>query len=213
MSQLARAWQVIREEGVGSFTRRLAKRIVDVRTQLLLECSLRQAPLEHRSPVHGLRLFWAGLSDLDRFPSLELLSSDTVRRDTHARLERGDRCLVGTFNDTAVTYLWVTFSRRDLPGLSWPVGAGSAFVYKTFTIASMRGRRFNRSALAWAQDECRRERYHTLFVDVDRSNEPSLKALRYAGFSDCGSFRIWKLGPFTFTRISRELYCRVTGQR
>jgi GNAT superfamily N-acetyltransferase len=208
-SQLERARDLLRREGLWSLTRRLASRLVDVRTQLLLECVLEQS--HERTEPTDVTFSWATLQDLEQFPSLELLTSATGRRDSTARLARGDRCLVGLYRGAPVTYLWVTFSIRELPGLRWPLAAQTAFVYKTFTLEAWRGHGFNRSAVSWALGECRRAGCSRAFVDVDRTNEPSVRALRHAGFVPIGRFHVVSLGPLMFTWIPRDLYSHVSA--
>jgi GNAT superfamily N-acetyltransferase len=207
--QLGRAFDVLRRDGFWSLIHRLLSRLAYVHTQLLLECTLN----ERHETVHSpdLQFRWVNLPDLEQFPSLELLTSAAGRRDSTARLARGDRCAVGLYHGTPVTYLWVTFSVRELPNRRWPVAAGTVFVYKTFTLDAWRGHGFNRSAVSWALAQCAREGYRRAFVDVDRANEPSVRALQHAGFVTIGVFHICKFGPLTTTRIPRDLYSRVSG--
>jgi GNAT superfamily N-acetyltransferase len=192
----------------GTFAVRALERFVSIRNVILLECPL-AARKTQRMAVDDLSFFWATLGDLESLKDLELVSTDETRHATGTRFARGDRCAVGTHCGSAATYLWISFSRRELPRGSWPVGDGSVFFSKTFTLPKYRSRGFNRAAISWALDRCQSEGLLRAFTDVNASNHSSLRAIRSAGFNEIGRFRECRVGRRTFTLLPANLYRRV----
>lgn len=205
----ARALAVLKCEGVKGVLSRTTAKMADLRPQVLLECDLTK--VQPHAAVPGASFLWASMDDLTQHAALELVSDAEKRTASETRLRRGDLCLVGLCDGVAVTYLWITKSLRELPRLAWPVRPEAMFVYKTFTLSQWRGRGLNRAALSWAFEQQRSRGCHTAFVDVDASNDASLRALRAAGFTDAARFYIVKLGPLTFTRMTDDVYARVSG--
>jgi hypothetical protein len=102
-------------------------------------------PLTARIPVE---FAWVIPEHLDDLNSPDLDFNNAVLQEAHRWLRRGDLCLIGYVQQLPATYLWITFCLRELPAFHWPVGAHHAYIYKTFTRASLRGNALNQAALS-----------------------------------------------------------------
>jgi RimJ/RimL family protein N-acetyltransferase len=138
---------------------------------------------------------WAGLDTFDRVLATPAFQFPPLAaRRARQWLERGDRCLLGHVRGRPATYLWVGTKVREFSGSTCSIGAGTAYVYKTFTLPEFRGRGLNTAALREIRRRCALEGYHQVLIDVASSNTASRRAIERAGFVRVGRFLDLRLG-------------------
>lgn len=204
----ARAWAVLKSEGPLAVARRAWEAVFEVRRQILLVADAAKAGMA--DDVAGLS--WEVISDASRLVDPELDYSPRLARESEAWLAQGDWCLAGVESGLVVTYLWVATRVRQLPRCTWAIEPGSAFVYKTFTRPSCRGRGLNRAAL---REACRRiavSGRRRVFIDVSDANAASVRAIRSAGFEDAARFAIIRVGRYRRAVVPRHVRALVSGK-
>ncbi len=184
-------------------------RIGEVRTVILLAAPA-DADLDgDRVPV---AFEWAAADIFDRDLAAPAFQFPPVAaRRAREWLARGDRCLVGRVHDRAATYLWVGTQVRDFPGASCPVGPGTAYVYKTFTLPEFRGRGLNTAALREARRRCARDGFQQVLIDVASDNVKSRRAIERAGFVAAGRLFLLRVGRVRQVWLPGPVRRRIAG--
>jgi RimJ/RimL family protein N-acetyltransferase len=201
---------ILKEEGVKELLHRIQARLWRRHRIALLEYELNAPPrmLHARIPVE---FRWATQAELELLFVPELDFNDVIAQEAHRWLRRGDLCLIGYVDELPATYLWMTFSLRELPAYRWPVGLRRAYFYKTFTRAALRRNGLNQAALSFALAHCYDLGLQRVFIDVDVSNVSSLGAIRKVGFKDIGVFHIFHIGSRRFSYVPRAVAVAVAG--
>jgi RimJ/RimL family protein N-acetyltransferase len=155
---------------------------------------------------------WAGMETFDRVlatPAFQFPRG--AARRARQWLARGDRCLLGRVGDRPATYLWVGTLVREFPGATCPIGAGTAYVYKTFTLPEFRGRGLNTAALHEIRRRCASEGYHQVLIDVASNNTASRRAIERAGFVPVGRFFHVRLGRMRRAWLTPSVRRRISS--
>jgi GNAT superfamily N-acetyltransferase len=205
---LAKAWDVLGQDGLAGLLREGWHSVFEARSQILLAADVRAAGQPPEVP--GVE--WALLTKASPLIDRELGYSKATAQRSEDWLRRGDWCLAGSEAGRIVTYLWVGHVCRDLPGCAWPIGSGRAFIYKTFTRASCRGRGLNRAALARACALLAEGGRTEAFIDVNEANHASVRAIRASGFAEVARFRIVRIGRYRRALVPRRVRDLVTGE-
>lgn len=166
---------------------------------LVLERNLRQ-PVNKYAPKVNANFKFASIEELEKLNSIEYDFNDATYHQAKEWHLEGDSCLLGYVNGNIVTYLWINFKTRELPGLKIKLGEKKAYFFKTFTIANMRGLGLNPACLTEALSYIQTKDYQKVYIDVNIQNYPSIKAIEKAGFQRIGSFRTIRIlrWPKTF---------------
>ncbi|HTV03293.1 MAG TPA: GNAT family N-acetyltransferase [Luteitalea sp.] len=188
--RLRARWQ---DGGARGLLSAMAGRLGAVTPVLLLEATPDAADVEE-TPA-ALTFTWATAEEFDRWLAVPAFQFP-ARLALQGRnwLRRGDQCLVGLLDGQPATYLWVGTSVREFPGTPCVIGPGTAYVYKTFTLASLRGRGLNTAALHEVRRRSVQAGHRRLLIDVAADNAASLRAIERAGFVRAARFFIVRLG-------------------
>lgn len=197
---------ILREQGVLALCRRISEHLWELERTALLEFELSSPPSSLNRTSSPVKFCWAKIEDLEGFNNDSLHFSGAELRDAFQWLCRGDLCLIGYVKGSLATYLWITFSVRELPAFRWPVGAHTAFFFKTFTRPSFRGMGLNQEAFSFALNYCYTLGIRRVFIDVNKRNASSFRAISNVGFKEIGTFFIFRLGRWRFTRVPTRLY-------
>jgi len=192
-----RAQAILQGEGPRGLLRRVSARVCEVERRDILSYDLSDNGLpDVRGPRVPVSFRWAQSDDLDSLAGPEFELPDYVIRRARQWLLDGDRCLIGYVRRQPQTYLWLTTRLRRLPGSrDLRLGRGRAFVYKTFTHASMRGNGLNRGALLHALRFCLESGIDQVYADIEQSNHPSQRAMRGIGFERYSGYSVlWIMG-------------------
>lgn len=195
----ARAWQVLREEGVRSvWFRSLA--VLGCRRLYLLRRPLSEhiAACEPSLPV---TIGWLAPDDAVAYEAFrEAAGPDDAAR----RLAKGDRCLVARHDGRIVGAMWGSTVRAWSPylGRDLPLAAGEAYQFDAYTSPAVRGRGIA-PALSVAWLSCLRDEGCSAAVRATLpENTAALRAHAKAGYRVTEIVRSVWLGPW-------RLHCAV----
>ena len=208
VERAAAAW---RAGGAGALLGGLVGKVGEAHTVLLLAV---RAGGDDRAEQSGSAptFEWAGLDTFDRVLATPTFQFHPVAaRRARRWLARGDRCLLGRVGDRPATYLWVGTTVREFPGATCPIGAGTAYVYKTFTLPEFRGRGLNTAALREIRRRCAMEGYHQVLIDVASNNTASRRAIERAGFVPVGRFFHLRLGRMRRAWLTPSVRRRISS--
>ena len=200
------AW---RGGGAAAVVRSVLLRIGGVRQVLLLAAPASDLPADDNGSV---TFEWVSRETFDRevaTPAFQF--PPAAARSARRWLDRGDRCLLGRVDARPATYLWVATSVREFPGAPCPIGPGTAYVYKTFTLPAFRGQGLNTAALREARRRCAMEGYRQVLIDVASNNTASRRAIERAGFVQVGRFLLLRLGTRRRAWMTASAIRRISG--
>ena len=198
--------------GVSALVRGALGRLGEVRSVLLLAARAASGPDGAGEPQSALRFEWAGVETFDRVLATPVFQfPPAAARRARQWLARGDRCLLGHVDDQPATYLWVGTSVREFPGTACPIGPGTAYVYKTFTLPEFRGRGLNTAALCEVRRRCGSEGLREVLIDVASNNAASRRAIERAGFVPAGRLLLLRLGGRRRTWLTGSARRRISG--
>lgn len=140
-----------------------------------------------------LSFYRAGATDGDDYA--RWIGTDSARTFS-ARLGSNTRCYLVRHGDRVVHATWVTTSASWVRELQryFRVPEGDAYVYESFTRADARGMGVYPFALTEICRALDAEGIQRVWVGVEHSNPPSLRAVSKAGFStafEVGYRRMW----------------------
>ena len=207
--KIADAWS---EGGLREILCRAKRKVWQRREVVVLCCTLDKPRVEHQPGVET-RFEWINETRIHELNLAELDFSRDALNTAKKRLRAGDKCLVGYVHDEPATYLWLTTTARHISSACFQLGKGKAFIYKTFTRREHRGRGLNRAALSSALEHLRRQSFDCAFIDVNRANSPSLRAISAAGFQEVGSLRVYRVGKTEWVRVPKRLARMITQKK
>src|SRR5262249_7269692 len=179
---------ILREHGIFVLCHRISEHLWELERTALLEFELNSPPSSVTRTSSPVKFCWAKIEDLEILNKEVLHFSDAEVREAFQWLHRGDLCLIGYVERSLATYLWITFSVRELPAFRWPVGTHTAFFFKTFTRQSFRGMGLNQEAFSFALNYCYALGIRRVFIDVNKRNASSFRAITNVGFKEIGTF-------------------------
>jgi GNAT superfamily N-acetyltransferase len=164
----------------------------------------------HGAPSHGSSACfrYGDASDVEAVGALSGESEDELGY-VRARLDAGDRVVLGHVDGRLAFYAWLMFGHIEVGARIAPVSSDVAHSYKVFTAPDFRGRGVAASYYDHVRPLLASEGYSSILATVRRDNEASLRAHHKAGFTRVG--RLWdaKLGPWSHTVIGPRTRGRV----
>lgn len=191
----ARAWQVLREEGIRSVWFR-SLGVFGYRRLFLLRRPLSE-PIAACAPSLPVGIGWLVPADAVAYRAFR----DTVGPDDAARrLAEGDRCLVARHDGRIVGAMWGSTVRAWSPylGRDLPLAAGEAYQFDAYTSPAVRGRGIAPAlSVAWLVS-LRDEGCSAAVRAMLPENTAALRAHAKAGYRVTGIVRSVGLGPRRF---------------
>lgn len=187
MKKVRKAIQIISNEGLAIFIKRVLSKIVSFHPYHIYELSLSEE-VEKIGPVLDLSFRFAVEDDIYR---MDVETYDFKNKDkTHCinRMARGDRCLLAEHKGEVVGYMWVTADGyfELYPGKCIPLAMDKSYTYRGFVLDRYRGKRILYALDYVLNDQLRREGKRNILTLVEMTNYPAIKARERIGFKRVG---------------------------
>jgi RimJ/RimL family protein N-acetyltransferase len=119
---------------------------------------------------------------------------------------RGDQCWVAELEGQIGFYTFVQYENRFFsPGCQVKIAPDAVYLFRTVTLAHLRGRQLAPSTVGLLALKLRADGYARMFTDISTSNNSSLRYADNAGFKRIGSFIENTLGKRRRVLFSRRL--------
>jgi L-amino acid N-acyltransferase YncA len=190
---LARANEVLRQEGVRSLWFKLLGDIV-YRRLLLLERPLHEpiSPVTARIPVE--------ISLLQETQVAEYMAFRPEARESEVRsqLEAGDWCFVVHHQGQMICARWATVQRvwSDYLACELHLAEGEVYSYDLFTRPEFRGHAVSPVASVEMLRYFRAAGYRRMVAAISPENHPSLRSVTKTGYRPYGVIGYVKIGPW-----------------
>lgn len=189
----ARAWRILRDEGLGSAWFRFLF-MLGYRRLFVLRRPLGE-PIPSCPARLPLAITWLTREELDAYHSFRAGDKNAARL-----LAEGDRCLIAWHEGRIVGALWSSTrcARSGNLDRDLPLAPGEAFEFDTFTAVAERGQGVA-SALSAAWLRKMREEACTAALTLARpENRAALRTHSRVGFRITGMVRSLQLGPWRY---------------
>lgn len=135
------------------------------------------------------------------------------RASLQGRFSREDRCFAVLEGGDILSFFWARFGEKYLPEshLKFHLRPHQVWMYNAVTVKRARGRGLYPNIIRHMTQVLGQEGIDELFVDVEETNQPSLRAVARAGCKKIARIQIKKI--FSTTKYYLQIYDEITWQQ
>lgn len=133
---------------------------------------------------------------------MDELAFDSLQRC----VQEGEECFSVWAGKQLAFFGWVQFKyRRPVPRTQIPLGPGSAYIYRCYTMAKFRGLNIYPAALAFACRRLENQGFRKVFIDHAWSNEASRRGIETFGANAIGNYRLLRFLGLRWARFDSKV--------
>lgn len=158
------------------------------------------------SPAVSIYYRLGTYDDIERWDYQAYDYDEESKEYARERLQAGDVVVIGESNGLVVFYCWVCFGEIELGwGAFIAAPAQTAFVYKVFVVAGMRGLRVYPGVYGYLAQYLKGRGVSRVMTQAHNANMASNKSIVRCGYHYAGRYRCLKVLGFSRYLLDREL--------
>jgi len=216
MKFLEKASDVISEEGITSFFRKVLKfialNLVRIRRVNIYELNLEDS-VRRILPQVKISFRLAEVTDIESMDEENYGYNSEAKKYSVERLKKGDECVLALYNGKIAGYMWIMKGYMELSQFKHiRVPKNRAYIYNGFVLKEFRGKRILNAMDTFVIEKLRKEDKKYLVTTVAQDNKSPVKARDRMGFKKVGEIIAFKALGYQYSYVPKKSLDYITKE-